>query len=169
VHLPAGSENLRLSQLNTTLRQPASRDSMMRATYRRTDHLKAKYKPVFDELLGLDDREALLFHCTAGKDRTGIGAALVLSALGVDRQTILADYEATNEYWKSDRESRIQQMVSQGMDEKSVRSMMAADPAYLEVTFRTLEEKYGSIDNFLKKEMELTPRKLAALRAKYTE
>ncbi|MES2730990.1 MAG: tyrosine-protein phosphatase [Bacteroidota bacterium] len=168
VNLPAGSENLKLSQMNSMMRTASNRDSMMTATYAKTDHLKAKYKPMFDELLALDGEKALLFHCTAGKDRTGIGAALVLSALGVDRSMVIADYEATNEYWKRDREARAQQMIQQGMDEKTVRSMMSANPAYLEMTFKTIEQKYGSMDKFLQTEMELTPKKLAKLRAQYT-
>ncbi len=56
---------------------------MMLSFYTKTDHLKAKYKPMFDQLLALSNDKSLMFHCTAGKDRTGMGAALVLAALGV--------------------------------------------------------------------------------------
>lgn len=169
VNMPAGSENTTATSAALMGARAANRDSMMLAFYSRTDHLKAKYKPMFDQLLALNDGKALLFHCTAGKDRTGIGAALVLSALGVDRATILKDYAATNEYWKGNREQIIQAMTKQGIDEQNVKSMLAANPAYLQKTFDAIDQQFGSMDNFLAQQMELTPDKLAQLRAKYLQ
>ncbi|MBC7892022.1 MAG: tyrosine-protein phosphatase [Sphingobacteriaceae bacterium] len=168
VNLPAGSENIRLSQMGQLMNSPARRDSLMTSSYSNTAHFKAKYQPMFDELLALDGGKALLFHCTAGKDRTGIGAALVLSALGVPQAMVLKDYAATNEYWTG-REQMMKTLIGQGMDSTRVRGMMAADPLYLEKTFAAIDQQYGSMDNFLVKEMELTPEKLAALRAKYLQ
>lgn len=168
-NMPAGSENTSATTAALMGAKPANRDSMMMVFYGRTDHLKAKYKPMFDQLLALNNDKALLFHCTAGKDRTGIGAALILSALGVDRAIILKDYAATNEYWKGNREQLVQAMAKQGMDEKTVKSMLAANPSYLQTTFDTIDRQYGSMDKFLAKELELTPKKLALLRAKYIQ
>jgi protein-tyrosine phosphatase len=54
------------------------------------------------ELLLDPARHALLFHCSAGKDRTGLGAALVLTALGASRDVVLADYTATDRLWRRD-------------------------------------------------------------------
>ncbi len=54
------------------------------------------------ELLLEPGRHALLFHCSAGKDRTGMGAALLLLALGVPMQTVVADYVATDRLWRKD-------------------------------------------------------------------
>ena len=166
-NMPAGSENTRAASAALMGAKPANRDSMMLAFYSRTDHLKAKYKPVFDQLLALNNDKALLFHCTAGKDRTGVGAALILSALGVDQATILKDYAATNEYWKGGSKEAVTRMVANGADEKTVKSMLAANPAYLQNTFAAIDRQYGSMDKFLAQEMELTPEKLATLRAKY--
>ncbi|MVM29226.1 protein-tyrosine-phosphatase [Spirosoma sp. HMF4905] len=168
-NMPAGSENTRAATAALQGARPTNRDSMMIAFYGRTDHLKAKYKPMFDQLLALDGNKALLFHCTAGKDRTGVGAALILSALGVDRSIILKDYAATNEYWKGNREQVVQSMTKQGMDEKAVKSMLAANPAYLQSAFDAIDRQYGSMDKFLTQEMELTPAKLAQLRNKYVQ
>ena len=168
-NMPAGSENTRATTAALLGSKPANRDSMMLAFYGRTDYLKAKYKPMFGQLLAIDDDKALLFHCTAGKDRTGIGAALVLSALGVDRPTILNDYAATNEYWKGNREQIVQSMAKQGMDEKTVKSMLAANPAYLQNMFDAIDRQYGSMDKFLTQELDLTPARLALLRAKYNQ
>ncbi|MGA0558176.1 tyrosine-protein phosphatase [Larkinella sp. VNQ87] len=168
VNLPAGSENTRAMTTSLMSARPTNRDSMMTAFYGRTDHLKAKYKPMFDQLLALDGEESLLFHCTAGKDRTGIGAALVLSALGVDRSLILKDYAATDVYWQGNREQILAQYRKQGVDENVVKGMLAANPAYLQNTFAAIDRQYGSMDAFLKQEMELSAEKLTALRAKFT-
>lgn len=109
----------------------------------------------------------LMFHCTAGKDRTGIGAALVLSALGVDRTTILKDQAATDVSWKQGRD-RVAQLMSQGgAGNAQMVKMRAADPAYLQTFFAAIDPKYGLMGQFLTTEIELTPEKLATLRTKY--
>lgn len=59
-------------------------------------------------------QEAILFHCFAGKDRTGIGAALILSALGVEHSYILEDYLKTNEQRKTANEQIIAQYQANG-------------------------------------------------------
>jgi len=169
IELPAGSEKIDPRLLSGGAKT-INRDSLMRAVYTNTSFFPAKYKPMFDELLALDGSQAMLFHCTAGKDRTGIGAALVLSALGVSRQTILKDYAATDVYWQAGREQSLQRMAQAGLSAEAVnayRPLMAANPAYLAGTFATIDKQYGSVDKFLAKEMDLTPKKLAALRAKY--
>ncbi len=169
IELPAGSEKIDPNLLSSGSKA-INRDSLMRAVYTNTSFFQAKYKPMFDELLALPGDEALLFHCSAGKDRTGIGAALVLSALGVDRQTILKDYAATDVYWQVSREQQLQRMTQAGMSAEAiaaVRPMMAANPAYLAGTFAAIDKQYGSVDKYLAKEMDLTPKKLATLRAKY--
>ncbi|GAA4503199.1 tyrosine-protein phosphatase [Hymenobacter ginsengisoli] len=169
--LPAGSEKIDPRLLMGGSKN-LDRDSLMRAVYTNTSFFKAKYKPLFDELLTLDNGQALLFHCTAGKDRTGIGAALVLAALGVDRATILRDYAATDVYWQAGRAQSLQRMSQAGMSAEAVntvRPLLAANPAYLAGTFAALDRQYGSMDKFLATQMDLTPAKRAALRAKYLQ
>ncbi|MGL4632272.1 MAG: tyrosine-protein phosphatase [Leadbetterella sp.] len=158
VNLPAGSENVNPNANYARM----NRDSMMISFYSRTDHLKAKYKPMFDQLLELKEEQSLLFHCTAGKDRTGMGAALILSALGVSSDYIIADYTATNRYWEN---SHMQEkMIKSGIPAKNVKAMMSADPNYIKVFFDSINAKYGSMDKFLKNEMELSKDKIKALR-----
>jgi protein-tyrosine phosphatase len=170
LELPAGSEKIDPRLLSGG--KSINRDSLMRAVYTTISFFPAKYKPMFDELLALPGDEALLFHCTAGKDRTGIGAALVLSALGVDRRTILRDYAATDTYWQAGREQSLQRMAQAGLSAEAVaavRPLLAANPAYLAGTFAAIDKQYGSVDKYLATEMGLTPRKLAALRTKYLQ
>lgn len=162
IELPAGSEKIDLRQLAAG-RRPLNGDSLMRAAYTNLSFFPAKYRPMFDELLALDNGQALLFHCTAGKDRTGIGAALVLSALGVDRRTILQDYAATDTYWQPGRTAAVQHLVATGPR----NPLLAANPAYLASTFAAIDQQYGSVNKYLTTEMGLTPKRLATLRAKY--
>jgi len=165
INLPAGSENTKVNMNYGKM----NGDSMIRSFYTGTDHLKAKYKPMFDILLALPNDKSLMFHCTAGKDRTGLGAALVLSALSVKRNYIVADYAATNIFWKDAREKMIAGMVQRGMDASSLKPMLAANPAYIESFFKTIDAKYGSIENFLNMEMELDAAKIAKLKDLYLE
>ena len=171
IELPAGSEKIDPRLLSGGAKN-VNRDSLMRAVYTNISFFQAKYKPLFDELLALPGTEALLFHCTAGKDRTGIGAALVLAALGVDRQTILKDYAATDVYWQVGREQNVQRMAQAGMSAEAVaavRPLMAANPAYLAGTFAAIDQQYGSVDKYLAQVMGLTPQKRTALRTKYLQ
>jgi protein-tyrosine phosphatase len=164
VNLPAGSETVRLNQVS----QPQSATNPTPAAgsgYARTDYLKAKYKPMFDQLLLLDDTKALMFHCTGGRDRTGMGAALILSALGVDRATIIRDYVATDVYLKPAQLAWIAQQV--GMSPAEMAKRIVMKPADLEKFFATIDTQYGSMDSFLTTEMELDPAKIAKLQAKY--
>lgn len=165
VNLPSGSENTRVNMNYGKM----NGDSMIREYYIKTDHLKAKYKPMFEQLLALPNDKSLMFHCTAGKDRTGMGAALVLSALGVDRKYIVADYAATNIFWKDAREKMLSAMTQRGLDTSSMKPMLAANPAYIATFFNTIEIKYGSMDKFLANEMELSADKIVKLKELYLE
>lgn len=89
---------------------------------------KARYQPLFNQLLQTSSDSALLFHCTAGKDRTGIAAALILYALGVDEKKIMEDYTATNYYRRTENEIAIPALVkTYGVSETGAKKLMAAD------------------------------------------
>lgn len=93
--------------------------------------------------------------------------ALVPSALGVDWATILRDYAATYLYWQTSREQMLQRLARAGQSTEALRPLLAANLAYLDRTFAAIDKQYGSVDDYLATVMDLTPQKLAALRAKY--
>jgi protein-tyrosine phosphatase len=169
---PAGSDNNLGDWMKTvaTIRTESGGDSMMRIFYAKTEFLAARYKPFFEKLLALPDNEALLFHCTAGKDRTGIGAALLLYALGVPYETILQDYTATNYYRAAENERMVHSMV-QGMHiaEPVAKGMMGAKKEYIETSFAAIRQEYGSIDNFLNGPIGLDEGRRQALKDKFLE
>lgn len=170
INLPAGSENTgTMNNSFSMMKNTVNGDSLIKSFYDKTEHFRAKYKPMFDSLLTLKDNESLLFHCTAGKDRTGMAAMLILSALGVDEKTIVADYTATNYYRAQSNEQYIGGMVQNGIKPEVAKAMMAANASYIQVTFDTLKKQYGSVEQFLVKEIELTPEKMNKLKAKFLE
>lgn len=98
------------------------------------------YKTIFERLIGGD---RLVVHCTAGKDRAGTAAALVLLALGVPREIVFEDYFLTNQYW--DRGGR----EKPGMDAETVASIFSARNEYLSAALDTIDNKFGGIDTYL--------------------
>ena len=91
----------------------------------------------------------LLFHCSAGKDRTGFGAALILTALGVPRETINLDYLATNRLWRSDSElaSRLQSPVA--------NVLLRVHPALLDAALEAILCEHKSIESYFEQRLGL--------------
>lgn len=124
---------------------------------------RAPFKnPAYQELLELLDEEAafpLYQHCSAGKDRTGIGSALILLSLGVDRETVMGDYllsatyrEKTNqEYLKKTREKTDNEVII-----NLVKRLLSVERKLLQETYDEIDEKYASFGEFLKEEYGIT-------------
>ena len=99
--------------------------------------------------------KALLWHCTAGKDRAGFAAAIVLEMLGADRETIIADYLATNEYIQQDIDAMIEYYFGDvgGLDSRTgeaLRCLFGAREEFLEAAISKAEELYGSFKGFIR-------------------
>lgn len=94
-----------------------------------------------------------LIHCSVGKDRTGILAALVLKALGVDEDAIMADFVASNansdiEEMTPEIAKRLREKLDQPVSAAAVRKMLQVEEDYLRVSFDTIREQYGSLDAY---------------------
>jgi protein-tyrosine phosphatase len=118
------------------------------------------------QLLADPERLGLVHHCAAGKDRTGVGAALILSVLGVPWETIMEDYLMTNETLKGLHETVMSELAPKLTPEKLelVMRMMDAREEFLESAFRAIDEKYGSMEAYFEQEFGLTQQKIAAIR-----
>ena len=97
----------------------------------------------------------ILFHCTAGKDRTGWLTAIVLTALGTDRETVIADYLLTNERATEGRgaESRAKLLaLLRGLvgERQPIAPLLDVRREYLNAAFDEAESRYGSMDAFLR-------------------
>ena len=140
-----------------------------------TDHID-RYRPVFD--LATDpDRQPLLFNCTAGKDRTGVVAAVLLRILGVDDNLVMADYLLSNEVRRSwietakvDHRQRIAHHLgitpAEVPEERmaSSRALLYCREDYLRAVLDTAEARWGSWDGFVADGLCLDEARLAAFR-----
>jgi protein-tyrosine phosphatase len=109
-----------------------------------------------------------LFHCTAGKDRTGWAAALLLEIAGADRATIVADYLLTNEVSAATR-TKYLGMIAEHLGQEKVEvyePTMVVHESYLQAAYDRVEERYGSVDGYLREGLGLDDDVLGALRAR---
>jgi protein-tyrosine phosphatase len=141
--------------------------------YRRLpQQFAAQYREMFDELLA--GNAPLAFNCSAGKDRTGVAAALVLTALGVPRDVVTDDYLLSNRYYKPKPPAGdaaidpTMQMFSR-LPPDVVAVFMGVDRAYLDAAFDGMVESHGSIDTYLEQVMGLSTDDRATLKRLYTE
>lgn len=132
--------------------------------------MAANDAPTFGRLLtGLAAAHGVpaLFHCTAGKDRTGMGAALLLSALGVDETTVLDDYALSRAWLTERRMARLRSTLAElGLAEDRYRAVFGAPRQAMSTALRGLREQHGSIEAYLTTRAGVTPDVLAALRSR---
>lgn len=165
---PAGSENV--AAMSKQIMASNNLDSVMMVFYSDTKNFGPRYKPFFEQILITPDNQSLVFHCTAGKDRTGMGAALFLYSLGVPYNTIVDDYMATNYYRDSENaKSAAAIMQLMHIDEKEAKKKTGAKKEYLDATFAAINKQYGSVDNFLRKEIGLNNQQINLLKKKYLD
>ncbi|RED37386.1 tyrosine-protein phosphatase [Paenibacillus sp. VMFN-D1] len=114
------------------------------------------YKRLID-LIRLPDRLGLLHHCTAGKDRTGVGSAIILLALGVPEATIMEDYLLTNEIMKVYNAEQLRLLSDQvsEVELRNVEQMLGVKEVFMEAVFRSIKDNYGSIEVYLNEEFGL--------------
>lgn len=134
-------------------------------------HFGERYRPLFVKLLTLPPDEALLFHCTGGRDRTGMASALFLKILGVPQEVIEDDYIASNFYLA--KNPTMKQMYSglskmAGMSDSEIKQQMELRPELIQTFFAAITKKYGSIEDFFQVEMGIGPKEIAILKQKYT-
>lgn len=131
---------------------------------------KQGYIDFFYFLLDNNREGAVLWHCTQGKDRAGFATVLLLSALGVDRNTILDDYEASSV--SNETSMRVVNFYFhlKGVDDKKIDKAMAligAKRDRMEALLNRIDKEYGGMDAFLHKEIGLTDESIKKLQDKY--
>jgi protein-tyrosine phosphatase len=120
-----------------------------------TDHYRdypRRCAPGFRTLfstLSDDDHRPLVFHCTAGKDRTGFASALLLTLLGVPWETVMEDYLRTNDLWTG----HVGRYPELDIDTRA--AIVEARTPYLEAAFEVVRADYGSPEAFAEKALGL--------------
>ena len=122
------------------------------------------YRMLFDRLLNSD--KAVIVNCTAGKDRTGLAAALVLSALGVPYDTIMKDYLLSTTTLDTDglRADAGMSAAMAALPPEVAKPLLGVEPDYLDAAFDQINKDYGSVDNYLKRELGVDRAALLRLR-----
>lgn len=130
------------------------------------------YTAMFDQLAA--GKIPLAFNCSAGKDRAGTAAALLLTALGVPRDTVVEDYALSDDYVDYMSEFMSPEAQEKGKDgpysflyqlpPEMVAPLMESNPIYIETTLDAMAEKHGSALEYIKQEFDVTDEELTAIR-----
>ena len=145
---------------------------MQRVNYELVVHHQPMYRQMMDVLLDLEEG-ALLINCSAGKDRTGFGAAIILLALGVPRETVMQDYMLSQRHYPIERElERVQRKYGPKSNYKLspelVRPIMETRVEYLQRALDTIDSEYGDPYAYLEQELDIDAAKRALLRERFT-
>lgn len=121
----------------------------------------------------LDSDRPILYHCTAGKDRTGITTALILTILKFDKETIYNDYLLSNNYRKKLVDKRLNlathlHFLYPKMDVKVLEKLSWVEIDYLDAAFNEINKEYGSIDNYIQKVLGISENKRQEYIQKFT-
>ncbi len=129
-----------------------------------------RYAEMFQLILS-GDRPTLI-HCASGKDRTGVGAALILDVLGVEEDAIVEDYLLTNRYLPI--EDEVERLADQFTDQHGqavsrdvLRSLIEVRPEYIRACFEEIRQRYQSREHFYESALQLDASKREVLKDRY--
>ena len=113
---------------------------------------------------------AVLWHCSQGKDRTGVGAALLLAALGADRETIVQDFDRSNDTYRPLVERLCADVEAAGggeAEKEVVRAFMGVSVRNFCHALDVIETNWGTLGEYLEEQMAIGPAECARLRERY--
>lgn len=135
------------------------------------EHSIKMYRQFFEILLQQSaDNQATLFHCTGGKDRTGMAAYYLLNALNVPEPVIRQDYLLTNTASQQHIAQRMSRLAAKHASSgfiKSTHALMSVQSAYLDTAITTIKQNWGSTQNYLQTALKLSKSDINQLRATY--
>lgn len=145
-------------------------DDMMRGIYVELASSHAdEFSGMFRRLFELE-HGAMLIHCSAGKDRTGFGAALLLSALGVPREFVVEDYLLSGRYFVPEQQvSQFSARYGGGMDRASVLAMLDVKAEYILGALNYMEDSHETIERYLEQRLSVSAGMLEDLQQRFTE
>lgn len=168
-HLPLDAQDNRFERLIALFINRRRFATMMPEMY--VNVLVERNAPLYGSILRrLADPANLptIIHCTAGKDRTGVAAALLLLALGVPEETVIADYSQSNIYHESFMQygaRAVETLGRFGIRAEHLQPLLIADPRSLRAALTHIRHRYGTVEAYLTTAAGLEPAVLDALRA----
>ncbi len=162
------------ASFHTVARDPQGAREYMAHTYRsfvRDGFARAQYAKFLRSLIEPHEK-AVLWHCTAGKDRAGFAAVLVQELLGVERDAIRADYLATNEYLAEECRFLVSFLGEKfgGLTpeiEQALNLLFAAKDDFLDAAYEAAAQDYGDMEHYIADGLGITARERETLRALY--
>ena len=134
---------------------------------------KAGFRDFFRVLLETPEDSAVLWHCTNGKDRTGVAAMLLLGVLNVDEATIMEDFMLTNVFYEEEINAMRQQLGAYIQDKDMLEELLVTNKAvyapYMQNAIDYIKTNYGDISGYVKTELALTDADLVKLQNLYTK
>ncbi|MFF5443492.1 tyrosine-protein phosphatase [Streptomyces sp. NPDC012888] len=128
---------------------------------------QAAYRTLLTELAD-PESGPLLFHCTAGKDRTGWGATVVLALLGADDETLMDEYLSVNPAVRQAFAPLIEGFTASGGNPDIALALIGVVPAYLEAALDEVNARYGSMEKYVREGLGVPDETVAALRTRLT-
>lgn len=130
------------------------------------DAARAQFAAAVQTIAGSPD--AVLYHCTSGKDRTGWMTAILMSALGVPKGQIYKDYLASNDYLAASNKAQMDALVQRGLvqDPALFDPILGVQADYLDASFDQVRQSYGSFDRFLSNGLGVDAATVDALKTK---
>jgi protein-tyrosine phosphatase len=153
--------------LNPKLTAEEVRGWMVKSYRQMPYELSASFRVLFSLLVR--GPLPLVFNCSAGKDRTGVASALVLTSVGVPWNAVVADYLISATTVPAQR--RLLQSARAGtllaaLEPATVDALLGAEAIYLEAMRESIEQRSGSVEGYLRDELELTQDDLATLKSR---
>lgn len=168
VPMPLDADHSSMRRLQIALFRPTRLRALLTESYR--DIMIERNAGLIGRFLRLvadADNLPLLFHCTAGKDRTGIAAMILLSLLGVPDDVIAADYSISNAFYRNFREyvSRtVRKLGWIGVNVDDLHPLLVADPALIYDALEGIRGRYGSVETYAVERAGIDALTIAKLR-----
>ena len=119
--------------------------------------------------LAINGNTPALFHCSSGKDRTGWAAAVLLSMLGVPKETIIRDFVRSNDYILPPYKKTIDDFIKAGGEPGILPAILGVKASYLEAAFNEVQRVYGSMDRYFIDGLGIDAEKQRILKAALIE
>lgn len=140
---------------------------LMIETYQHFVTLPSAHRAYRGLLAGIaQGRGGAVIHCTAGKDRSGWGIALLQLVAGAHMEDVLADYLLSNEPMRQTYGPMLEAFAAEGGDADSLAHMMLVEPDYIDAAFALMHTQFGDLDGYLSRGLLLTPVELDLLRSR---
>ena len=120
----------------------------------------------------IQSESPVLWHCTAGKDRAGIGAVIVEEILGVSKEDIISDYLSTNEFIKNDVRFMTDLFkkkagITDARVDESLGLMLGAEKEYIDSFYQAVKDSYGSMDGYIRDGLAVSDEDIRIMKNKY--